>query len=117
MNILDRGPVPEDLPESYFIHEAAQSLVPGSAYSFGDDGITNWNSERPQPTKSEIEAEIVVLQAKYDVQEYARNRRNDFPDMGEQFNKIYDDGLTKWKSEMVDPVKTKWPKDNSGPVE
>ena len=27
----------------------------------------------------------------------------------------YDDGLTKWKSEMVDPVKTKWPKDNSGP--
>ena len=27
-----------------------------------------------------------------------------------------DDGLTKWKSEMVDPVKAKWPKDNSGPV-
>ena len=48
--------------------------------------------------------------------EYARNRRDDYPDMGEQFNKIYDDGLTKWKSEIVDPVKTKWPKDNSGPV-
>jgi hypothetical protein len=37
--------------------------------------------------------------------------------MGEQLNKIYDDGLTKWKTEMVDPVKVKWPKDNSGPVE
>ena len=58
-----------------------------------------------------------TLKTEWDAQTYARNRRNDYPDMGEQFNKIYDDGLTKWKSEMVDPVKTKWPKDNSGPVE
>ena len=28
----------------------------------------------------------------------------------EQLNKIYDDGLTKWKSEMVDPIKAKYPK-------
>ena len=35
---------------------------------------------------------------------------------GSQLNKIYDDGLTKWKAETVDPVKAKWPKDNSGPV-
>ena len=63
-----------------------------------------------------IDAKIIELQAEYVTQEYARNRKADYPDMGEQFNKIYDDGLTKWKSEMVDPVKTKWPKDNSGPV-
>ncbi len=47
--------------------------------------------------------------------EYASNRKADYPDWGTQLNKIYDDGLTKWKSEMVDPVKAKWPKDNSGP--
>ena len=47
---------------------------------------------------------------------YAENRKAEYPDMGSQLNKIYDDGLTKWKSEMVDPVKAKWPKDNSGPV-
>ena len=46
---------------------------------------------------------------------YAENRRDEYPDWGTQLNKIYDDGLTKWKSEMVDPVKAKWPKDNSGP--
>ena len=67
--------------------------------------------------ESKITTELDRLQTEWDAQEYARNRRNDYPDMGEQFNKIYDDGLTKWKSEMVDPVKTKWPKDNSGPVE
>ena len=48
--------------------------------------------------------------------EYARNRKDEYPDWGTQLNKIYDDGLTKWKSEMVDPIKAKWPKDNSGPV-
>ena len=45
------------------------------------------------------------------------NRRNEYPDWQTQLNKIYDDGVTKWKSEMVDPIKAKWPKDNSGPVE
>ena len=45
----------------------------------------------------------------------ARARKAEYPDWGTQLNKIYDDGLTKWKSEMVDPVKAKWPKDNSGP--
>jgi hypothetical protein len=48
--------------------------------------------------------------------EYARNRKTEYPDWSVQLEKIYDDGLTKWKTEMVDPVKTKWPKDNSGPV-
>ena len=49
--------------------------------------------------------------------DYIKNRKTDYPDFGTQLNKIYDDGITKWKSEMVDPVKAKWPKDNSGPVE
>jgi hypothetical protein len=59
----------------------------------------------------------LALQTEYTNLQYARNRQADYPDMGEQLNKIYDDGLTKWKTEMVDPVKVKWPKDNSGPVE
>ena len=57
-----------------------------------------------------------TLKLEWDAQEYSRNRAAEYPDTGSQFNKIYDDGLTKWKAEMVDPVKTKWPKDNSGPV-
>jgi hypothetical protein len=58
-----------------------------------------------------------TLKLEWDAKEYARNRKSEYPDTGSQFNKIYDDGVTKWKAEMVDPVKTKWPKDNSGPVE
>ena len=68
------------------------------------------------PTEEAIQAEIIKLQAEYDAQEYARNRKAEYPDWGSQLNKIYDDGIAKWKTEMVDPIKGKWPKDNSGPV-
>ena len=42
--------------------------------------------------------------------QYQRDRQAEYPDYGTQLNKIYDDGLTKWKTEMVDPVKAKYPK-------
>ena len=65
---------------------------------------------------SAIATEVARLDAEWTANEYARNRQAEYPDWGSQLNKIYDDGVTKWKSEMVDPVKAKWPKDNSGPV-
>ena len=101
------------------IWEAIKAINPLARYGMiTEDGVTtiNWLGGTDPIEQSVIDAKVISLQAEYDVQEYARNRRNDYPDTGAQFNKIYDDGLTKWKSEMVDPVKTKWPKDNSGPV-
>jgi len=64
----------------------------------------------PKPTQEEIDTEVKSLQAEYDAQEYARKRQAEYPDWGTQLNKIYDDGLTKWKTEMVDPIKAKYPK-------
>ena len=95
--------------------DAVQSLV-GGGLSQPLDGIIRYHTGQTPPSDSAIDAEIIKLQAAYDALEYARNRQAEYPDWGTQLNKIYDDGLTKWKSEMVDPVKTKWPKDNTGPV-
>ena len=67
-------------------------------------------------TWSQVVAKQKELDEDWKAQEYSRNRQLEYPDWGTQLNKIYDDGLTKWKSEMVDPIKAKWPKDNSGPV-
>ena len=80
----------------------------------GSDEIEYLSGQTP-PTQSAIDTKLAELQAEYDAQAYSRNRQAEYPDMGSQLNKIYDDGLTKWKSEMVDPIKAKWPKDNSGP--
>ena len=98
------------------IIQAIAALVGGKFTSQADGTIVYHDGQTP-PTQKEIDDKIDELVAVWETQAYARNRAKDYPDTGEQFNKIYDDGLTKWKSEMVDPVKTKWPKDNSGPVE
>ena len=60
--------------------------------------------------EDKVVIETTRLQAEYDAQEYARNRKEEYPDMGTQFNKIYDDGIDAWKTDMVDPVKAKYPK-------
>jgi len=61
-------------------------------------------------TWSQVKTALDTLQAEYDALEYSRNRKAEYPDWGTQLNKIYDDGLTKWKTEMVDPIKAKYPK-------
>ena len=97
------------------VFEATYSLVGGQMTWY--DGEVIFHDGQTPPTKAEVDAEIKRLQAEEDSQEYARNRKLEYPQWEDQLNKIYDDGVDKWKTEMVDPVKAKWPKDNSGPVE
>jgi hypothetical protein len=98
--------------------QAILRLVPNARFQLKENNLStlNWESDpATRPSDAEIEQSLIDLQAEWTAQEYARNRQAEYPDWGTQLNKIYDDGLTKWKSEMVDPVKSKWPKDNSGP--
>ena len=97
---------------------AVTTLAPGCRFDSDGETIIKWKSpDISQPSEEDIQTLVDEYAADWTTTEYARNRQGDYPDIGAQLNKIYDDGLTKWKSEMVDPVKTKWPKDNSGPVE
>ena len=98
---------------------AAISSFGGSFVLEGDDysGLDWQNPDVTKPTESEINTKLAEMQTEWDAQEYARNRQAEYPDWGSQLEKIDDDGIDKWKTEMVDPVKAKWPKDNSGPVE
>ena len=92
----------------------------GSGGIGGDDPVNNnfvYHDGQTPPTEEVAFAKLIELQAEWDAQEYARNRKDEYPNWRLQLEKIYDDGVTKWKSEMVDPVKTKWPKNNTGPVE
>ena len=96
---------------------AVRSLVgEEGGFRISGEGVVSFSEGTSSVTEDQITTEMTRIQAEYDAQEYARNRQAEYPDWGSQLNKIYDDGVTKWKSEMVDPVKAKWPKDNSGPV-
>ena len=70
---------------------------------------------KDRPTEKELTDALKKHQDAWDAKEYARNRQFEYPDWGVQLNKIYEDGIAKWKSEIVDPIKAKWPKYNSGP--
>ena len=96
---------------------AIRELAPNSAWNAEADGtIIEWlTPDIPQPSEADIDAKVAEYKIEYDAQAYARQRQAEYPNWGTQLNKIYDDGVTKWKSEMVDPIKAKWPKDNSGP--
>tara|TARA_R110000824_G_scaffold392040_1_gene590186 strand:+ start:87 stop:431 length:345 start_codon:yes stop_codon:yes gene_type:complete len=107
-NLLARSP-------EEFRTRAIQALVPfGTSWGFNSDDngyrITFHNPKDSDPTRAEIDAKALELQAEYDALEYARNRQAEYPDWGTQLEKIADDGIDKWKTEMVDPVKAKYPK-------
>ena len=89
--------------------EAVRSLV-GGGISQIIDGTLIYHDGQTPPSDEAIDAEIIKLQKAYDDLAYARSRQAEYPDYGTQLNKIYDDGLTKWKTEMVDPIKAKYPK-------
>ena len=44
---------------------------------------------------------------------YTEKREREYPSIKDQLDKIYHDGIDKWKSEMIKPIKDKYPKDGS----
>jgi hypothetical protein len=99
---------------------AIRELAPNGAYHSEADGtIIEWLSpDIPQPSEEDINAKVAEYEAEYDAQEYARNRRPEYPSNGDQWDMIYKDNKnsTTTHATAVEAVKTKWPKDNSGPV-
>ena len=98
----------------FTIHDAVPSLRPNSEWSItSDDNINHvliWydTNEETEPTQAEIDAEVIRLQAEYDAQEYARNREAEYPSTGDQLDYIFHNGVAKWKTDMIEPVKTKY---------
>ena len=70
-----------------------------------------WSEESiTKPTEAELVAKQKELQDAWDAVEYQRQRAEEYPDWGTQLDYIYHNGIDKWKTDIVDPVKTKYPK-------
>ena len=59
---------------------------------------------------ADAKAKYDSLISTWNNEEYARKRVEEYPDWGTQLDYIYHNGLDKWKTDMVDPVKAKYPK-------
>ena len=92
--------------------DALNSLKPNAQWVLRGDTLEWLDSNQTQPTQSEIDAEIVKLQAEYDAQEYARKRQAEYPPMADYLDAIVKGDETQ-KQKYIDDckaVKEKYPK-------
>ena len=89
--------------------DAVRSLV-GGTLNQPADGIIYYVDGQTPPTDEAVDAKYASLISDWETQEYARKRQAEYPPWNEQLDKIFHDGVAKWKSEMVQPVKDKYPK-------
>ena len=70
------------------IHDALASLHPTSKWIIRGDVLEWCDGDIPAPTQSEIDVEIERLQSEYDAQAYARKRKPEYPDIGDQLDAL-----------------------------
>ena len=61
-------------------------------------------------TPDEVRAILTEHIAEENLKNIQRQRLNEYPDWGTQLDYIYHNGIDKWKTDIVDPVKAKYPK-------
>ena len=87
------------------INSAAQVSVSGD-----DINTIVWENGTAEIPVADIQTKLDELKADYDAQDYARKRDAEYPSIKDQLDKIYHEGIDKWKEDMIKPVKDKHPK-------
>jgi hypothetical protein len=83
-------------------HTAIHSLVGGNLKTSGEnqEKVFYLDGQTP-PSKEEIDAEVIRLQAEYDAKQYQRDRQ--YPPIGDQLDALYHAGV--FPKEMSDKLK------------
>ena len=90
--------------------DALVSLKPGAEWALTGDNLDWLDAVQTEPTQSEIDAEVIRLQAEYDSQAYARNRKAEYPAIVDQLDDIFHNGIDGWKA-TIQVTKDKYPKE------
>ena len=94
------------------IIKAIRAINPSAEVSVNADDINQitWLNNTPIISYEDILAKQTELQTTYDNNEYQRIRDAGYPSIKDQLDKIYHEGIDKWKEDMIKPVKDKHPK-------
>lgn len=63
-----------------------------------------------KPTEQECIDGLAQMQADFDAKDYQRSRAEEYPSLAEQLDYIYHNGVEAWKTDIIDPIKTRYPK-------
>ena len=89
--------------------DAILSLKPNAEFVLNNDTITWLDKVQTEPTKSEIDAEVIRLNKVYDDEKYKRDRAAEYPSVVDQLDDIYHNGIDAWKA-TIKTTKDKYPK-------
>ena len=91
--------------------DALISLKPGAEWTLNVDELTWHDAVQTEPTQAEIDAEVIRLQAVYDSQAYARNRKEEYDQLN-QFEMQFDDkeNTTSTWVDKINEIKGRHPK-------
>tara|TARA_A100001391_G_C4852936_1_gene220258 strand:+ start:226 stop:507 length:282 start_codon:yes stop_codon:yes gene_type:complete len=62
-------------------------------------------------SENSVTIDWTQVEAWTDPNEYQYKRAAEYPSVKDQLDKIYHDGVDKWKEEMIKPIKDKYPKE------
>jgi len=91
----------------YNTHPIVTSIVDN------DDGTFtcyNFDGEVVDVDMDLCNQEAEKLQANYESKQYQRDRAAEYPPLEDQLDYIYHNGVEAWKTDIIDPVKAKYPK-------
>ena len=90
-------------------HEAIRKVYSNVVTIDDSSGIFDKDGNSVTVDQSLIDAARVELNKL----NYQSERKEAYPDWRTQLEYIYDHGIDKWKTDMVDPIKAKYPKPSS----
>ena len=59
---------------------------------------------------NKVEIDLDLVNAWVDPEQYKYQRAKEYPAITDQLDYIYHNGIEAWKTDMIDPVKNKYPK-------
>jgi hypothetical protein len=84
-------------------HKAIYKLYPNVVSV--DDGTGAFDKDG-----NKVEIDLLLVDAWIDPEAYKGLRAKEYPTITDQLDYIYHNGIDAWKADMIDPVKTKYPK-------
>ena len=84
-------------------HKAIYTLYPNVVSI--DDGTGAFDKDG-----NKVEIDLSLVDAWVDPEAYKELRAEEYPSITDQLDYIYHNGIDAWKTDMIDPVKTKYPK-------
>ena len=91
-------------------HPAIRKAYPNVVIIDDDSGAYDKDNKLVSLEQSKIDAARATLDDEFSLIKYQYDRKAEYPNWDTQLDYIYHNGIDKWKTDIVDPVKKKYPK-------